>query len=145
MHLQEEGEDQVLVLGPLCIIRWHQALANGVSGRLGAVHHVKFAEDVADVGLDRLVTDAQIEGDLSVGAPPGHEGQHLDLARCQCGQGGRFRADGGEFVQHLAGDFGVGQTPRRLDLLGGQLPRLTGMIRQFGPPMPLANSPKSRL
>ena len=45
----------------------HQSTLPGVDGNLGAVCKVQFAQDVADVTLDRVLADHQLFRDLAVG------------------------------------------------------------------------------
>src|SRR4051794_13738257 len=58
----------------------------GAAGGLGARVHVELAEDVGEVGRDRLLSDEQPLGDLAVGQPLGEEAQDLGLARGQAGR-----------------------------------------------------------
>src|SRR6187455_1664812 len=58
----------------------HQTLADGVQRRLRAVGETELAEDVADVGLDRLLGHAELEGDRLVGPAARDEGEDLALA-----------------------------------------------------------------
>jgi hypothetical protein len=79
------------------------------------------------VGLRRSLRDHELVGDLGVGQAPGHELEHLDLARGEllergrrCGVGGRVP---GELGDHAASDRGGEQSlpgrgrPDRLDEL----------------------------
>src|SRR5215208_1858746 len=58
-----------------------QALLDGHDGRLGAVRSPQLAEYSPHVVLDRASTEEQLPGYLLVGAPFGHEPQHLRLPR----------------------------------------------------------------
>src|SRR3954454_18570560 len=64
-----------------------QALAHRVERRLRAVGEPELAEDVADVGLDRLLRHAELEGDRLVGPAAGDEGGDLALAGRERGRG----------------------------------------------------------
>src|SRR5829696_7498334 len=58
-----------------------QALLDGHDGRLGALRSLQLAEYSPHVVLDRASTKEQLPGYLPVGAPFGHEPQHLRLPR----------------------------------------------------------------
>src|SRR5438270_12833924 len=58
----------------------HQALLDGHGNGLGAALGAEFAEDAADVELDRRATDYQALGDLGVAQALDHQRQHLALA-----------------------------------------------------------------
>lgn len=53
------------------------AFAPGEDGGLGAVGQVQFAQNVADVALDRLLADDQHLGDIGIVQPVGNQAQHL--------------------------------------------------------------------
>src|SRR5437868_3826610 len=74
-----------------------QPLADGVERRLRAVGEPELAEDVADVGLDRLLGHAELEGDRLVGPAAGDEREHLALA-----SGQRVGRRGGAVTRDLA-------------------------------------------
>src|SRR5690606_15631128 len=59
------------------------AAAPGVHGSLGAVADVEFAKYVADVGLHRLLADAEALGDHLVAQSLGNQGQRFALALAQ--------------------------------------------------------------
>src|SRR4051795_13133183 len=50
-------------------------------GRLGAGAHVELGEDAGDVHARGLLGHVQLRADLAVRGAPGHQGQHLALAR----------------------------------------------------------------
>src|SRR3954470_10295929 len=78
-----------------------QALAHRVERRLRAVGEPELAEDVADVGLDRLLGHAELEGDRLVGPAAGDQREHLALAG-----GERVERHGGRAVaRDLAHEF----------------------------------------
>jgi hypothetical protein len=64
----------------MALARGDQTALVGGHHHLGAVAEVELGEDPPDVGLDRLLGDDQVAGDLGVGQPAGDERQHLGLA-----------------------------------------------------------------
>src|SRR3989304_4812910 len=58
----------------------HQALAQGVADKVGAVPGVQLAHDVGLVGLDSLDADEELLRDALVGVAFGDELEHLALA-----------------------------------------------------------------
>src|SRR5205809_5399359 len=76
----------------------HEPLADGVQRRLRAIGEPELAEDVADVGLDRLLGHAELEGDRLIGPAAGDEGEDLALA----GRERVGRRGGGTVARDLA-------------------------------------------
>src|SRR5216683_5762769 len=68
-----------LVLGP----GLDESRAYGRHRSLRAVGEAKFCEDVADVGLDRLLSDTELTGDQLVREAAADQHEHLTLARGQ--------------------------------------------------------------
>lgn len=62
---------------------------------------VELGEDVAHVLLDGLVADHQLARDRRVGAPFGHQSEHLALASGQALQGVAMAAPGEELADHF--------------------------------------------
>src|SRR5438132_10997111 len=58
------------------VARAHQAPLHRVEGSLGSALQLEFAKDVADVGLDGLLTDAKLAGHLLVCLAFREESQH---------------------------------------------------------------------
>jgi len=56
-------------------------LAEGEDRRLDAVLQAEFGEDAADVGLDGLLADLQVPGDLPVALAPGNQPEYVAFAR----------------------------------------------------------------
>jgi hypothetical protein len=56
-------------------------VAEGEDGGLDAVLQAEFGEDPADVGLDGLLTDGQVSGDLPVAVTAGDQPEHVAFAR----------------------------------------------------------------
>ena len=56
-------------------------VAEGEDRHLDAVLQAKFGEDAADVGLDGLLADAQVPGDLPVAATAGDQPEYVAFAR----------------------------------------------------------------
>ena len=56
-------------------------VAEGEDRRLEAVLQAEFGEDAADVGLDGLLADRQIPGDLPVAVTSGDQPQYFAFAR----------------------------------------------------------------
>src|SRR5688572_21085002 len=55
----------------------HQAVLDGVEGRLGAILHPELVEDGTDVALDRALGEEESCGDALVALPFGEEGEDL--------------------------------------------------------------------
>ena len=60
-----------------------QALPQRVRDRVCPVAEMQLAQDVRDVGLDGLLADVELPGDLGVAVRPGQRLQHLTLASGQ--------------------------------------------------------------
>jgi hypothetical protein len=56
-------------------------VAEGEDRRLDAVLQAEFGEDAADVGLDGLLADRQVPGDLPVAVTAGDQPEYLAFAR----------------------------------------------------------------
>ena len=56
-------------------------VAEGEDRGLDAVLEAEFGEDAADVGLDRLLADRQVPGDLPVAVTAGDQPEHIAFAR----------------------------------------------------------------
>jgi hypothetical protein len=56
-------------------------VAEGEDRRLNAVLQAEFGEDAADVGLDGLLADRQVPGDLPVAVAAGDELEYFAFAR----------------------------------------------------------------
>src|SRR3954470_17039672 len=67
----------------------------GEDDRLHAVAQAELGQHVGDVGLDRVLAEHELRGDLGVGQAAGDEAQHLELARGELGGGGGDRSGGG--------------------------------------------------
>lgn len=63
--------------------------------KLHSVSGREFAQQVRDVGLDRLHGDGQVSGDLVIGQALPDEGKYLDLPSCQPVQPGPYDGSGG--------------------------------------------------
>ena len=59
-------EARILVSQKGLLVAPDNAFTPGINGGLGAVAEVQFAEDIADVSLDRLGAEAEAVGDLAV-------------------------------------------------------------------------------
>ncbi len=55
-------------------------VAEGEDRCLDAVLQAEFAEDAADVGLDRLLADGQVPGDLPAAVTAGDQPEHFAFA-----------------------------------------------------------------
>ena len=55
-------------------------VAEGEDRRLDAVLQAEFGEDAADVGLDGLLADRQVPGDLPVAVSAGDEPEYVAFA-----------------------------------------------------------------
>src|SRR5215469_14452943 len=84
-----------------------EAALVGEDDGLSAVAQRELHQDAADVGLDRLLRDDQVGGDLRVRQAAGDEGQHFGLAFGQVlevlAAGGPGRAQAGELRDQAAG------------------------------------------
>ena len=58
----------------------------GIDSRLRAIHHMQFAQDIADMPLDRLLADDQLIGDLGIGETIRDQAQDLQFAITQVGK-----------------------------------------------------------
>ena len=56
-------------------------MAEGEDGRLDAVLQAELGEDAADVGLDGLLADRQVPGDLPVAVTAGDQPEDFAFAR----------------------------------------------------------------
>ena len=56
-------------------------VAEGEDRRLDAVLQAEFGEDAADVGLDGLLADSQVPGDLPVAVTAGDQPEYVAFAR----------------------------------------------------------------
>jgi hypothetical protein len=56
-------------------------VAEGEDGCLDAVLQAEFGEDAADVGLDGLLADCQVPGDLPVAVTAGDQPEYFAFAR----------------------------------------------------------------
>src|SRR5206468_1200427 len=85
------------LLGPSGEVRRLRAVqthADRVHGGLGAVRDAELREDVADVGLDGLLGDAELAGDALVREAAGDEREDLLLAAGEALGGGFARGLG---------------------------------------------------
>ena len=55
-------------------------VAEGEDRGLNTVLEAEFGEDAADVGLDRLLADRQVPGDLAVAVTAGDQPEHVAFA-----------------------------------------------------------------
>jgi hypothetical protein len=55
----------------------NQSLLPGKDSRLCPIQHVEFAQDIADMPLDRLFADDKLIGNFGIGEPIGDEAQDL--------------------------------------------------------------------
>ena len=70
-------------------------MSEGEDRGLDAVLQIELGEDAADVGLDGLLADYQLAGDLAVAVPAGDEVEDLAFARREGLEAGRVAVGGG--------------------------------------------------
>ena len=114
-------------------------MAQGEDGRLDAVLQAELGEDAADVGLDRLLADLQVPGDLPVAVTAGDQPEHVAFTRRERPQRirrGRTAERLGEPGQQLgaeAGGAGGGVADGGDDVLGrGGLEQVGGRAGVHG-------------
>jgi hypothetical protein len=100
-------------------------VAEGEDRRLGTVRKVELGEDTADVGLDGLLADAGLAGDLAIGVTARDEFEHFAyrLVTSPGSLPGNFRPGPGNFrpgprtpmIAQLTGPFGVEPLPTPLE------------------------------
>src|SRR5450755_2569011 len=83
----------------------NQSLPPGEDSRLGAIHHVEFAQDIADMSLDRLFADYQFGGYFGVWETVRDEAQYFQFAVAQVGKEvGCVSPRASQLLYHARGD-----------------------------------------